>query len=47
VPTPLVVLVVEALGKGLLGTTLRYNYEVRDENMRSRAFHASASPKTG
>jgi non-homologous end joining protein Ku len=26
------ILAIETWGKGMLGTTLRYNYEVRDEN---------------
>ena len=37
------IIMLEPLGKGLLGTTLRYDYEVRSERSTSRIYHRRAS----
>jgi DNA end-binding protein Ku len=39
------VMAIEPMGKGLLGTILRYDYEVRDEKELFRACRARRSPK--
>ena len=39
------ILAVEPWGKGMLGTTLRYDYEVRDEKEVFKASRARASPR--
>src|SRR5450432_4573813 len=40
------IMAIEPWGKGLLGTTLRYDYEVRNERRPSKASRPRAYPKT-